>query len=179
MSEVPTFIDADPMNEFSVVTTEIPLVTLNGIELGKLLVRTRRENPEKPSRTLGVAWDSRMPMAEDFEVRYSYLVRFSKQPGVDAEPAGRHWHEEKNELMSAAQGNFLVVLEDRETKQQVTCTLHSDARGDAGEALEETVVVPVGVAHAVLPLDDGDSTLLVMADAPGTIEDEFPYEMSV
>lgn len=169
----------DPMDQFSIRIAEEPLKTNDGRELGKLITRTRRENPEKRSRTLGVVWDSRMPLVPEFSIEYSYLVRFSKTPGAESEPAGKHWHKAKNELMTAAHGKFRIVLENRETKQQAVCVIDSDARTEQGLAVEQSVYVPVGVAHAVSPLDDGLSSLLVVADHPGTLDDEFPYDMTV
>lgn len=170
----------DPMDQFSEIIDSAPLITADGTVVGQKYTKRRRENLEKPGRTLAVTWDSRKPLPDDgFTPVYSYLVRFSKTAGQEAIPAGMHYHAKKNELFMAAYGEFLVVLEDRDTKQQVSITLSSDTRNTEGEAIEEVIYVPANTAHAVLPLWDGQSSFSVIADYPEAKSDEFAYEMNI
>ena len=169
----------DPMDKFSEVLQAEDLVTQNGSVVGHKITKLRRNQPEKPGRTLAVAADRRVETQPSYENNYLYLVRFRKTAGQAATPAGRHYHNFKNERFVAAQGDFLVVLEDRASKEQVRLTIHSDALDEGGNAIEEVVFVPAGIAHAVLPLDNGTSTLLVLADHAGIQADELAYEMDV
>lgn len=171
-------VGGDPMDTYSEIFEQEELVTASGLVVGGVYRKRLRADPNKPERTLGVFWDSRVCPVPGFKVEYGYLVRFDKPAEREGAPAGEHYHERKSELFVAAMGRFLVVLEDRDTKEQVRLEIASYANG-SGTPTETIVHVPVGVAHAVKPLTDGESALLVLADYPGSHHDEFPYEMHV
>ncbi len=164
------------MDQYSSIINTTLLTEKNGDLLGKIYSRVRRESEHTPNRTLGVTFDNRMGL--DFDPVYSYLVRFNKKQNESIAPAGNHWHEHKQEFFVAASGDFRILLENTETKEVVEYILCSDARSADNKAIEEILYIPSLVAHAVHPLSDGASSLLVMASSPGAYGDTFSYNLT-
>lgn len=115
-------------------------------ELATIFYMPIRQNPEKPGRTLEVAYDAISPLIESFRPNYIELVRFEK-PGI---AAGNHFHSQRSELMIAVTGELQVALEDVQTQAQQIVEL-----GDGEYAI---LYVRAGVAHAVTALST-DATL--------------------
>lgn len=89
--------------------------------------------------------------------------------------AGRHYHKEKRECFRVAEGEVLVVLEDVETRDRRVVRLSADPSDvDAFKML----VIPLGVAHAVINLGDTVAKLDVYANhAPRIASDDFSHEV--
>lgn len=89
--------------------------------------------------------------------------------------AGNHYHKEKRECFRVAEGEVLVYLEDVETRESQMVRLSSDPT-DA-EAFK-MLVIPLGVAHAVVNVSEGVGKLDVYANhAPRIASDDFRYEV--
>lgn len=165
----------DEMDQFSEIIDTLSLTSKSGSELGKVYTRVRRENNHTSGRTLGVTFDQRIGL--DFTPVYSYIVRFNKKPNEIIAPAGNHWHEHKKEYFIAASGKFRILLEDKDSKEKVEYILNSDARDHEGNAIEQVLYIPCPIAHAVHPITDGQSSLLVLASSPGSYGDTFAYDI--
>ncbi len=123
-----------------------------------------RRNPKKPGREILVNYDSRFPLVEDFELRYSYSVRFYEAGNT----AGNHYHHHKKELFIPTVGDFVVTLEDIETKVRETIELKSSENS--------MLFVNTPIAHAVTSSQAG-SLLLVFASSPNTDADQYDYSL--
>ena len=163
----------DEMDQFSEIVSSASLTSKSGQILGKVYTKIRRENEHTLGRSLGVVFDERIEL--DFTPVYSYLVRFNKKPSETIAPAGNHWHEHKQEFFIAASGEFRILLEDRESKERVEYILKSNSRDKNNQAIEQILYIPTFIAHAVYPLTNGESSLLVLASSPGAYGDTFPY----
>lgn len=170
---------SDPMDRYSIPLSTEPIVGERGKQLGMLITLTRRASSEKPGRTLSVGWDARLPLVPGFTNVYAYTMRFQVADGAKGIPAGRHYHEDKNEIFRSVIGRFRVVLEDIETGERSVLELDSSKATSDGEQLEQFIYVPTRIAHAVLPLSEGESALEVIANHPNVAGDEFPYDMEV
>ncbi len=122
-----------------------------------------RKKSEKPGRTLTVVWDARRPLIKGIVNRYSYLVKFEKRGSL----AGNHYHKRKQELFFAVNGDFLITLEDIETKKKEQISLR--AKDD------KMIFIPSRIAHVVVSTTK-NAILLVTATSAGTEADEFTYK---
>ncbi len=96
----------DSNDEFSLTISTDELKTTSGIVVGQKVVKRRRANPTKPGRTLGVAYDTRVAVGKDFrDLSYIYTMRFTAQPGKEADPAGQHYHHEKMNYLRLVLGD--------------------------------------------------------------------------
>jgi mannose-6-phosphate isomerase-like protein (cupin superfamily) len=173
-------LGGDPIDQYSVMLERQEIRGSAGTLLGIQFQRQRRANPDKPGRTLSVGWDAREPMVPGFVNHYLYTMRFRVAPGTDGQPAGRHYHHEKNEMFRAIVGDFVVALEVVNGDERAVLDLSSDAGLTASdEEYEDFLYVPAGIAHAVKPLTTGVSALEVSADHPNLVADEFPYHMDI
>jgi dTDP-4-dehydrorhamnose 3,5-epimerase-like enzyme len=146
----------DPMDKFSRPYKKVDY------KLGTMFYMEPRKNPDKPGRELIVAYDDRFPLLPDFELHYSYFVRFFKQGNL----AGNHYHHKKRELFIPIQGDFTVILENIETKEQEKIALKQPDYS--------ILYVNSKTAHVVLS-DTDNSTLLVIATSPNNEADEYSY----
>ena len=172
-------LGSDPMDRYSMPVSSHEIVAENDRVLGTLVTLVRRADPKKPGRTLSVGWDARQPLIPGFTNVYAYTMRFTVPTGGKGIPAGQHFHNEKNEIFRSIIGKFRVFLEDPENGNKTSLDLDSNATNENGEQIEQFVYVPTGVAHAVLPLSEGDSALEVIANHPNVARDELPYPMGI
>ena len=140
-------------------------VNIEITKLSKVFTLRDRANPNKPGRTVSVTWDERLPLIKGFANRYSYVVRFGKPGDV----AANHFHKKKQELYYALHGEFKIILEDVQTNKREELTLKD---GD-----NRFIHVPANVAHVVIS-QTTDDALLVIANHPESLDDEFPYELA-
>jgi len=149
----------DPMDKFSHPYKKIEH------KLGTLFYMEPRKNPNKLGRELVVVYDDRFPLIPGFESHYSYYVRFFEK----GNSAGNHYHHKKQELFIPIHGNFSVILEDLETKEQEEILLKRDEH--------PILYVNSKIAHRVTS-NDADSTLLVITTSPNNEEDEYKYNIN-
>lgn len=150
----------DPMDKFSRPYKKIDhkLCTLFYIE--------PRKNPDKPGRELVVTYDDRFLIVPDFEMHYSYYVRFFKK----GNSAANHYHEKKRELFIPISGSVTVTLEDSKTKErEMELLKHED---------HPVLYVNSKIAHKVTANED-NSVLLVIATSPNNEEDEYRYNVNL
>lgn len=134
-------------------------------KLATLFHMQARENPDKPGRSLRVAWDKRVPLVKDFENNYSYIVTFAGKGNV----AGNHFHKKKHELFVPIIGDFIVLLEGTVTHEKEELSLSTN---------DYTIIsVKPSTAHSVIAKSD-IAVLLVVASSPNVEEDEFPFEFA-
>lgn len=123
-----------------------------------------RKNPKKPGRELLVNYDQRFPLIPNFKINYTYYVRFF-EPG---NTAGNHYHHKKQELFIPIVGNFLVELEDINSKEKEQIKLKQNSY--------QIMYVDTKIAHRVTALDK-NSVLLVLATSTNNDDDEFDYNL--
>lgn len=124
-----------------------------------------RETPEKPGRKLAIVWDSRTPLVDGFENKYTYTVTFAAIGNV----AGNHYHNIKQELFYPALGKFKVILENTKTKEREEIELDSDKH--------QALYIPNKIAHVVIAKSN-PAVFLVTASSPATDEDELTYRLT-
>ncbi len=147
---------SDPMDIYSK-----PIKTQN-TKLGRLFWMQPRRKPEKPGRELIVNFDDRFPFANDFEVHFSYLVKFFEIGNF----AGNHYHIKKQELFIPVSGKFTVHLENIETKEKETIKIDSEER--------QIFYIQPKTAHKVVS-ESANAVLLVLATSANIDGDEFGY----
>ena len=133
-------------------------------KLTRIFQMQAREKPEKPGRSLLVTWDARLPLVKGFNNKYSYLVIFDGKNNL----AGNHYHEHKQELFNPVGGDFVVLLEDIETKEREELEISAKDY--------PVVYIPTRIAHTVVA-NSNIAVLLVTASYPGIEDDEFPYKL--
>ena len=132
--------------------------------LARLFEMDVRRTPTKPGRELHVVLDNRFPLIEGFQSRYSYFVKFDT-PGSSA---GNHFHKLKQELFLPIVGEFVVFLQDPNTHESESITLHSEKN--------QLLYIKAGIAHRVESLSPG-AILFVHATSPNIDGDEFPIDV--
>jgi len=149
---------SDPIDQYSKPVGETKT------KLARVFTMSVREKPEKPGRSLAINWDQRSPLVEGFKNRYSYTVKL----WIKGNLAGNHYHKRKKELFFPVVGDFIILLEDIDTKEDEEIKLC--------ESEHQVIFIPTKVAHTVIAQSD-NAVLLVVATYPGTEEDEFPYKL--
>lgn len=148
----------DPMDVYS------KPIGITETKLSRMFQMQAREKPEKPGRSLSVVWDARIPLIGGFENKYSYLVSFTKKGNL----AGNHYHRHKQELFIPVVDDFVIILEDVETKEREELTISTKDHS--------VIYIPTRIAHTVVA-DSDTAVLLVIASSPGTEGDEFAYKL--
>lgn len=139
-------------------------IAIRKTKLTQIFTMQPRDVPEKPSRSLCVLWDARVPLIKGYENKYMYTNTFFNK-GVSA---GNHYHNIKQELFVAIAGDFIVTLEDIVTKENEQIKM--------GEGDNTILYVPTGIAHAVTA-NSKNAILLVIASSPALRGDEVPYKL--
>ncbi len=134
-------------------------------KLAKIFIMKARSSLDKPGKTVVIMSDARMPLVPGFNNKYSYIVRFK---GVGSK-AGNHYHRRKDELYSAIQGEFTILIENIQTKEREELSLK------AGDNMLLYVQAPY--AHAVISKTT-EAVLLVMATNPDVEDDVFAYPIA-
>jgi hypothetical protein len=149
----------DPMDTYS------SPIEIKKTKLSRIFSMKPREIPEKPGRSLSVAWDSRIPLVPNFKNRYSYIVTFDGIGNI----AGNHYHVKKEELFIPIEGRLKIMLEDRRTKEKEQITISAKEH--------KIIYIPTNIAHVVMA-DSNPAILLVIATYPDSKEDELKYNVS-
>lgn len=148
----------DPLDKYS------SPVAIKKTKLSQIFTMKPRDVPNKPSRSLSVLWDARVPLIEGYENKYMYTNTFFSK-GVTA---GNHYHKVKEELFIVIEGDFIVTLEDILTKENEKIRIN---------ARDHTVLyVPTRIAHAVTS-NSKNAILLVIASSPAQRDDEIEYQL--
>lgn len=139
-------------------------VAIRKTKLTQIFTMQPRDVPDKPSRSLSILWDARVPLIKGYENKYIYTNTFFNK-GVTA---GNHYHNVKEELFIPIIGDFIVTLEDIVTKENEQISIQAD---------DHTVLyVPTRIAHSVTS-NSKNAILFVIASSPAQRDDEIPYEL--
>lgn len=130
---------------------------------------TRTPNTGKPGRALTqfdadeIAREMGVPWSQ---IRSPYALKITAPI-----PAGNHYHLHKREIIEVLLGTVRVILEDPKTKERQEVTLCDDpAMGDP-----QAVVVPLGIAHVVVPLTIPCVTVTWATEPARQPEDDIEY----
>lgn len=149
----------DPMDKFSK-----PIKIVN-YTCGKLFYMEPRRDPNKPGRELIVTFNEKFHIIPNFEVKYSYYVRYLENRNC----SGNHYHEKKQEISILIHGSGTAILEDIETKVREKIFLDSKDYS--------MLYINSKVAHKFIANEAG-TIELVLATNPNNNEDEFKYEIN-
>lgn len=148
----------DPLDKYS------SPVVIKKTKLSQIFTMQPRDVPDKPSRSLAVVWDARVPLIEGYENKYMYTNTFFSK-GVTA---GNHYHNVKKELFIIIEGDFIVTLEDIVTKENEKIRMNAKDHS--------ILYVPTRVAHAITS-NSKNAILLVLASSPAQRDDEISYKL--
>jgi hypothetical protein len=150
-------LSSNPLDLYSIPIKEIKT------KLTKMFAMKVRD--QKTGREMGIVWDSRKPLIEGFENKYSYIINFK----VVGNTAGNHYHNTKQELLYPLIGSFRIILEDIKTKQREEIEVHASEH--------KVLYFPTQIAHAVIA-QTMPAIILVTASFAPKLEDEIEYKLT-